>query len=81
MTKGDGTHADEKPQVVFMPQMAMDESQLICLSLGDQREMTERRMDESQLISIFLLRVKKEFFLVQKKWLRGENDASLVFMS
>ena len=58
MTKGDGTHADEKPQVVFMPQMAMDESQLICLSLGDQREMTERRMDESQLLSIFLLRVK-----------------------
>ena len=40
------------PQVAFMPQMAMDESQLIRPSLGDQREMTERRMDESQLISL-----------------------------
>ena len=34
----DGTHADEKPQVAFMPQMAMVESQLISLSLGERKE-------------------------------------------
>ena len=34
---GDGTHADEKPQVAFMPQMAMGESQLMSLSLGERK--------------------------------------------